>query len=89
MCALCVRFLGFRAKYGRHRRYRHCGGAELGAVPPCAGVTLIKQVGAEVVEVACVLELKELKGRDKLGVPLFAIALLSEFTDEAAADGAH
>jgi adenine/guanine phosphoribosyltransferase-like PRPP-binding protein len=50
------------------------GGAELGAV---------------VVEVACVLELKELKGRDKLGVPLFAIALLSEFTDEAAADGAH
>ena len=54
-----------------------------------AGVKLVRQVGAEVVEVACVLELKELKGRDKLDVPVYAIALLSEFTDEAAAEGAH
>ena len=51
----------------------------------------MQQVGAEVVEVAAVLELKELMGRDKLGVPLYAIALLSEFTDEAAAgaEGVH
>ena len=44
----------------------------------------MKQVGAEVVEVATILELKELDGRSKLGVPLFSIALLSEYTDDAA-----
>lgn len=49
-----------------------------------AGVKLMKQVGAEVVEVATILELKELDGRSKLGVPLFSIALLSEYTDDAA-----
>ena len=57
----------------------------------CAGVKLIRQVGAEPVEVAAILELKELKGRDKLGVPCFTIAVLSEFTEDAADDshGAH
>ena len=43
----------------------------------------MKEVGANTVEVASVLELKELKGRDKLGVPLFAIATLSEFVEGA------
>ncbi len=35
---------------------------------------------AEVVEAAAVLELQELKGRDKLpGTPLFALAVVSEY----------
>jgi adenine phosphoribosyltransferase len=33
----------------------------------CAAAKLIERVGAEVVECACVIELPELKGRDKLG----------------------
>ncbi len=38
-------------------------------VPPCT-----EKVGGEVVETACVIELPELKGRDKLGnVPLFVL----------------
>ena len=48
---------------------------------PGVGVKLMNEVGAIPVEVATVLELKELKGRDKLGVPLFAIATLSEFVE--------
>ena len=47
----------------------------------------MREVGADPVEVASVLELKELKGRDKLGVPLFAIATLSEFVEGAAPEG--
>ncbi|KAJ3685515.1 hypothetical protein LUZ61_014679 [Rhynchospora tenuis] len=40
----------------------------------CAAIRLIERVGAEVVESACVIELPELKGREKLGDrPLFVL----------------
>ncbi|KAG0468833.1 hypothetical protein HPP92_018161 [Vanilla planifolia] len=40
----------------------------------CAAIKLIERVGAEVVECACVIELPELKGREKLGGrPLFVL----------------
>ncbi|KAJ6851911.1 adenine phosphoribosyltransferase 1-like [Iris pallida] len=40
----------------------------------CAAIKLLERVGAEVVESACVIELPELKGRDKLGDrPLFVL----------------
>lgn len=39
-----------------------------------AAVKLIERAGAEVVECACVIELPELKGRDKLGnKPVFVL----------------
>ncbi|PSC67491.1 adenine phosphoribosyltransferase [Micractinium conductrix] len=39
-----------------------------------AGMELISKVGGEVVEAACVIELPELKGREKLdGLPLFVL----------------
>ncbi|KAL0926848.1 hypothetical protein M5K25_003100 [Dendrobium thyrsiflorum] len=39
-----------------------------------AAVKLLERVGAEVVECACVIELPELKGREKLGdIPLFVL----------------
>ncbi|KAJ4965111.1 hypothetical protein NE237_016960 [Protea cynaroides] len=40
----------------------------------CAAIRLLERVGAEVVECACVIELPELKGRDRLGdKPLFVL----------------
>nr|AHB86969.1 adenine phosphoribosyltransferase [Sedum alfredii] len=40
----------------------------------CAAIKLLERVGAEVVECACVIELPELKGKDKLGCkPLFVL----------------
>ncbi|MCL7040302.1 hypothetical protein MKW94_002493 [Papaver nudicaule] len=40
----------------------------------CAGIKLLERVGAEVVECACLIELPELKGRDRLGnKPLFIL----------------
>ncbi|KAI3831746.1 hypothetical protein MKX03_002518 [Papaver bracteatum] len=40
----------------------------------CAGIRLLERVGAEVVECACLIELPELKGRDRLGnKPLFIL----------------
>ncbi|RLM98021.1 adenine phosphoribosyltransferase 1 [Panicum miliaceum] len=40
----------------------------------CAAVKLLERVGAKVVECACVIELPELKGRDKLGDrPVFVL----------------
>ncbi|XP_062202523.1 adenine phosphoribosyltransferase 1-like [Phragmites australis] len=40
----------------------------------CASVNLLERVGAKVVECACVIELPELKGRDKLGDrPVFVL----------------
>ncbi|XP_020590126.1 adenine phosphoribosyltransferase 1-like isoform X1 [Phalaenopsis equestris] len=40
----------------------------------CAAIKLLERVGAEVVECACVIELPELKGREKLGErPLFVL----------------
>jgi adenine phosphoribosyltransferase len=39
-----------------------------------AGISLIEQAGAEVVETACLIELVDLKGREKLGkTPLFVL----------------
>lgn len=40
----------------------------------CAAIKLLERVGAEVVECACVIELPELKGREKLGdMPLYVL----------------
>lgn len=40
----------------------------------CAGMELIKKAGATVIECGCIIELPELKGRDKLGdIPLFVL----------------
>uniref|UniRef100_A0A0E0B0K3 adenine phosphoribosyltransferase n=1 Tax=Oryza glumipatula TaxID=40148 RepID=A0A0E0B0K3_9ORYZ len=40
----------------------------------CAAVNLLERAGAEVVECACVVELQELKGREKLGkIPVFVL----------------
>ncbi|XP_068656376.1 adenine phosphoribosyltransferase 1-like [Aristolochia californica] len=40
----------------------------------CAAIRLLERVGVEVVECACVIELSELKGRDRLGdKPLFVL----------------
>ncbi|KAL5224567.1 hypothetical protein ABZP36_011206 [Zizania latifolia] len=45
----------------------------------CAAVKLIERAGAEVVECACVIELPELKGRDKLGnKPVFVLVKADE-----------
>ncbi|KAL5205157.1 hypothetical protein ABZP36_033366 [Zizania latifolia] len=45
----------------------------------CAAVKLIERAGAEVVECACVIELSELKGRDKLGnKPVFVLVKADE-----------
>ena len=45
---------------------------------------------AEVVEAAAILELQELKGRDKLpGIPLFALAVVSEYGPGGLNGGAH
>jgi len=45
----------------------------------CAAAKLIERVGAEVVECACVIELPELKGRDKLGDrPVFVLVQADE-----------
>ena len=43
-------------------------------LPAVAGVELVKLAGGEVVEAACVIELPELKGREKLGgLPLHVL----------------
>lgn len=40
----------------------------------CAGIELIKMAGACVVECGCIIELPELKGRERLGdIPLFVL----------------
>ncbi|KAL6349066.1 hypothetical protein AAG906_033722 [Vitis piasezkii] len=40
----------------------------------CAAMNLLERVGAEVVECACVIELPDLKGRDRLnGKPLYIL----------------
>ncbi|KAI6707335.1 hypothetical protein NL676_010297 [Syzygium grande] len=40
----------------------------------CAAMTLLERVGAEVVECACVIELPDLKGRERLkGKPLYVL----------------
>ncbi|GLT93575.1 hypothetical protein SLE2022_113640 [Rubroshorea leprosula] len=45
----------------------------------CAAIKLLERVGVHVVECACVIELPELKGRDRLGdTPLFVLVSSSE-----------
>uniref|UniRef100_A0A0E0I0U7 adenine phosphoribosyltransferase n=1 Tax=Oryza nivara TaxID=4536 RepID=A0A0E0I0U7_ORYNI len=40
----------------------------------CAAIVLLERAGAEVVECACVIELPELKGRERLnGKPLYVL----------------
>ncbi|KAG7016901.1 Adenine phosphoribosyltransferase 4 [Cucurbita argyrosperma subsp. argyrosperma] len=40
----------------------------------CAAMNLLERVGAEVIECACVIELPDLKGRERLnGKPLFVL----------------
>ncbi|KAI3758793.1 hypothetical protein L6452_06365 [Arctium lappa] len=40
----------------------------------CAAISLLERVGVKVVECACVIELPDLKGRDRLGdKPLFVL----------------
>lgn len=42
--------------------------------PAGAGIEVVRKAGGEVFECACVIELPELKGREKLaGVPLFVL----------------
>jgi adenine phosphoribosyltransferase len=54
-----------------------------------AGVALIERVGARVHECAAVIELPELRGRDKLGAtPLYVQIEKAEHTEEAAAAAA-
>lgn len=46
----------------------------LSTINAVAGAELIRKVGAEAVEAACVIELPELEGRSKLGgLPLFVL----------------
>ncbi len=46
---------------------------------PQAGIKLVENVGGQVVEAACIIELPELKGRDRLkGLPLFVLLALEE-----------
>ncbi|XP_010527548.1 PREDICTED: adenine phosphoribosyltransferase 1-like, partial [Tarenaya hassleriana] len=45
----------------------------------CAAIRLLERVGVKVVECACVIELPELKGREKLGeTPLFILVSSTE-----------
>jgi len=47
-----------------------------------AGMELIKKAGAEVAECACVIELPDLNGRQRLeGVPLHVLVEKAEHTD--------
>lgn len=44
-----------------------------------AGIKLVEIVGGVVVEAACIIELPELKGRERLkGLPLFVLLALEE-----------
>ena len=68
-------------------RFARCavvGGALTCSAPGAvAGMELMKKAGGEVLECACVIELPELKGRDRLvGVPLFVLVEKAENTDE-------
>ncbi|KAI9111068.1 hypothetical protein K1719_017943 [Acacia pycnantha] len=83
----------YTLEYGRDRMEMHVGAVEVGdralvvddliatGGTLCAAMDLLERVGAEVVECACVIELPELKGREKLnGKPLF---VLLEYYPEA------
>ncbi|MED6167628.1 Adenine phosphoribosyltransferase 3 [Stylosanthes scabra] len=73
-------------EYGRDCLEMHVGAVEAGeralvvddliatGGTLCAAMDLLERVGAEVVECACVIELPELKGRERLnGKPLYVL----------------
>ncbi|KAK9668319.1 hypothetical protein RND81_13G051200 [Saponaria officinalis] len=73
-------------EYGSDRLEMHVGAVELGeralvvddlvatGGTLCAAINLLERAGAEVVECACVIELPDLKGRDRLkGKPLYIL----------------
>ncbi|KAL0738778.1 hypothetical protein Bca4012_014988 [Brassica carinata] len=76
-------FEEYELEYGNDRLEMHVGAVEAGdralvvddliatGGTLCAAINLLERVGAEVVECACVIELPELKGRQRLkGKPL-------------------
>ncbi|XP_028779073.1 adenine phosphoribosyltransferase 4 [Neltuma alba] len=76
----------YTLEYGRDRLEMHVGAVDVGdralvvddliatGGTLCAAMDLLERVGAEVVECACVIELPELKGRERLnGKPLHVL----------------
>eukprot|EP00262_Sarcandra_glabra_P014252 TRINITY_DN4123_c0_g1_i1.p1 TRINITY_DN4123_c0_g1~~TRINITY_DN4123_c0_g1_i1.p1 ORF type:complete len:236 (-),score=29.30 TRINITY_DN4123_c0_g1_i1:428-1135(-) len=76
----------YSLEYGADRMEMHVGAVQAGeraliiddliatGGTICAAIRLLERVGVEVVECACVIELPELKGRNKLGdKPLFVL----------------
>ncbi|KAJ0754594.1 putative adenine phosphoribosyltransferase [Helianthus annuus] len=76
----------YSLEYGKDKIEMHVGAVEAGdralviddliatGGTLCAAINLLERVGAHVVECACVIELPELKGRDRLGdKPLFVL----------------
>ncbi|KEH31657.1 adenine phosphoribosyltransferase 4 isoform X2 [Medicago truncatula] len=81
-------------EYGRDCLEMHVGGVEHGeralvvddliatGGTLCAAMDLLGRVGAEIVECACVIELPELKGRERLnGKPLYVLIECFECCD--------
>ncbi|KAF3506191.1 hypothetical protein F2Q69_00009368 [Brassica cretica] len=79
-------FEEYELEYGNDRLEMHVGAVEAGdralvvddliatGGTLCAAINLLERVGAEVVECACVIELPELQGRQRLkGKPLFML----------------
>ncbi|TJX40288.1 adenine phosphoribosyltransferase, partial [Soehngenia saccharolytica] len=76
----------YALEYGKDRMEMHVGAVQPGdrtlivddliatGGTLCAAMSLLERVGAEVVECACVIELPELKGRERLGgKPLYIL----------------
>ncbi|RXH97305.1 hypothetical protein DVH24_035973 [Malus domestica] len=81
-----VIFEEYTLEYGRDRLEMHVGAVELGeralvvddliatGGTLCAAMNLLERVGAEVVECACLIELPDLQGRERLnGKPLYVL----------------
>eukprot|EP00250_Pteridium_aquilinum_P009376 c18629_g2_i1 orf=163-711(+) len=81
-----VIFEEYVLEYGTDRIEMHVGAVEAGdralivddliatGGTLCAAISLLERVGAEVVECACIIEIPELKGREKLGgKPLYIL----------------
>ncbi|XP_042516413.1 adenine phosphoribosyltransferase 1-like [Macadamia integrifolia] len=80
----------YSLEYGKDKMEMHVGAVQAGeraliiddliatGGTLCAAIRLLERVGVEVVECACVIELPELKGRDRLGDrPLFVLVSAS------------
>ncbi|KAM1800874.1 hypothetical protein ACFX11_032550 [Malus domestica] len=81
-----VIFEEYTLEYGKDRLEMHVGAVELGeralvvddliatGGTLCAAMNLLERVGAEVVECACLIELPDLQGRERLnGKPLYVL----------------